>query len=107
MFIDRLLDVAILGSLLGLTLTQLPKQILEKAPLLIPGGIAITACSIAGLLVLPLASKLIRWFAALPAIKQKLSPKLATDERSKTSLLSLALARNHSRILKPILQSPS
>lgn len=77
MFIDRLLDVAILGFLLGLTLTQLPKQILEKAPLLIPGGIFITVCSIAGLLVLPLASKLIRWFAELPAVKQKLSPKLA------------------------------
>ncbi len=77
MFIDRLLDIAILGFLLGLTLTQLPKQILEKAPLLIPGGIAITVCSIAGLLVLPLASKLIRWFAEWPAVKQKLSPKLA------------------------------
>jgi glycosyltransferase 2 family protein len=77
MFIDRLLDIAMLGLLLGMTLTQLPKQILDKAPLLIPGGIAITICSIVGLLALPVASKLIRWFANLPAIKQKLSPKMA------------------------------
>ncbi|MBI2810613.1 MAG: flippase-like domain-containing protein, partial [Candidatus Melainabacteria bacterium] len=77
MFIDRLLDIAILGLLLGMTLTQLPKQILDKAPLLIPGGIAIALCSIVGLCILPMASKLIRWFAELPAIKQKLSPKLA------------------------------
>lgn len=77
MFIDRLLDVAVLGSLLGMTLTQLPKQILDSAPLLIPGGIAITICSIAGLFALPFLSKLIRWFAELPAVKSKLSPKLA------------------------------
>ncbi|HEY9676856.1 MAG TPA: lysylphosphatidylglycerol synthase transmembrane domain-containing protein [Drouetiella sp.] len=78
MFIDRLLDIAILGSLLGMTLTQLPKEILSSAPMLIPGGIAITICSIGGLLVLPLASKLISWIANLPAIKSKLSPKLAS-----------------------------
>jgi uncharacterized protein (TIRG00374 family) len=78
MFIDRLLDIAMLGALLGMTLTQLPKQILDSAPLLIPGGIAITICSIAALLVLPLASKLIRGFANLPAVKAKLSEKMAT-----------------------------
>jgi glycosyltransferase 2 family protein len=82
MFIDRLLDIAILGLLLGMTLTQLPKQILDKAPLLIPGGIGIAVCSIAGLLVLPSMSKLIRWFAELPIVKQKLSPKVATTFES-------------------------
>ncbi len=77
MFIDRLLDIAILGGLLGMTLTLLPKQILEKAPMLIPGGIAITLCSIAALFVLPHLSKLIRWLVEVPFVKEKLSPQTA------------------------------
>jgi len=69
MFIDRLLDLVMLGMLLGLTLTQLPKQVLEQSPYLVPGGFAITACSIIALPILPFMDKVMNWILAHPLSK--------------------------------------
>jgi uncharacterized protein (TIRG00374 family) len=69
MFIDRLLDLVMLGMVLGLTLTQLPKQVVDQNPLLIPGGFTITACSIIALPILPFMDKVMNWILAHPLSK--------------------------------------
>jgi len=92
MFIDRLLDIAVLGALLGLTLTQLPKEVVAQSPLLVPGGIAITICSIIGLAALPFISSVMNWILRHPLAKslpekireliEKLSAQFAVGTKS-------------------------
>jgi len=71
MFIDRMLDIAMLGLLLGMTLSSLPKEIIEKFPLLVPGGAGLAVASVLGLLVLPWVGDLIRKIIAIPHISTK------------------------------------
>lgn len=78
MLIDRFLDLVMLGSLFGMMLTLLPKQILDSHREFIPGGVAITACSLVGLFMLPFMGKLITWFLEKPTIKEKLPAKIVT-----------------------------
>jgi hypothetical protein len=87
MFIDRMLDIVMLGALLGLTLTQLPKEILAQSPLLLPGGIAITICSIIGLAVLPFASSVMNWI-----LKHPLAEKMPAKIRDLIEKLSAQFA---------------
>lgn len=60
MFIDRMLDIALLGLLLGTTLALLPAQLVHDMPWLVPGGVTLTAASIIGLLVLPFVGQLLK-----------------------------------------------
>jgi uncharacterized protein (TIRG00374 family) len=79
MFIDRLLDIAMLALLLGITLMAVPKEMFgELPPWLVPGGIALTVATFAGLATLPHVSKIMRWFLNLDAVKSKLQDKWKT-----------------------------
>jgi uncharacterized protein (TIRG00374 family) len=53
MLIDRMLDVAMLAILLGLTLLFLPNDILIAMPRLVTGGMVLIVAAVAGLCLLP------------------------------------------------------
>lgn len=79
MFIDRLLDIAMLVLLLGLTISKLPSGILDPR-LTGPAGIAMCVATFAGIIVLPFVGKIGRAILATDAIKklipQAIYPKL-------------------------------
>lgn len=78
MFIDRLLDIALLVLLLGITLMVVPKSMFGDLPnWLVPGGIGLTVSTFVGLAVLPHMSRIMRWFLNLDLIKTKLPEALA------------------------------
>lgn len=72
MFIDRLLDIACLVGLLGLSLVFLPENVRREAGLLVPAGAAMCVCVVVGLALLPFAGSLLRRLLALPALASKL-----------------------------------
>ncbi len=84
MFIDRLLDIAMLVMLLGITITVLPLGEM-KVPWLVPGGVSLCAVTIAGLVALPFTGKLIRLTTSIAAVKTRLPEGL----RAKIHELSL------------------
>jgi uncharacterized protein (TIRG00374 family) len=53
MLIDRMLDVAMLAILLGLTLLFLPSEMLTSMPRLVTGGMVLIVAAVAGLCLLP------------------------------------------------------
>jgi glycosyltransferase 2 family protein len=53
MLIDRMLDVALLAILLGLTLLFLPAEVMNIVPGLVTGGVALMAAAVVGLCLLP------------------------------------------------------
>jgi glycosyltransferase 2 family protein len=75
MFIDRLLDVAMLVMLLGITITVLPLGELN-APWLAPAGLSLCVATVAGLIALPFTGKIIRAVTALPVVQSKLPPHI-------------------------------
>ncbi len=75
MFIDRLLDIALLVALLGLTLTQMPPSATASMPWLVPGGIGLCLATVVGLIVLPFAGRIIKWLTRLPAIENLITKK--------------------------------
>jgi len=76
MFIDRLLDIAMLALLLGITLMVVPKEMFgDLPPWLVPGGIGLTVATFVGLAVLPHVSKIMRWFLNVDVIRSKLQDK--------------------------------
>lgn len=78
MFIDRLLDIALLAFLLGVTLMVVPKDMFgELPPWLVPGGVGLTVATFVGLGLLPHVSKIMRWFLGLDIVKTKLQGKWA------------------------------
>lgn len=68
MFIDRLLDVAMLVLLLGLTITLCP--IPFELPWLIPVGMGMCVATIVGLVALPFVGKIGRALLGIDAIKK-------------------------------------
>lgn len=76
MFIDRLLDLAMLGILFGFTLTVLPKQMLDSMPFLIPGGTAIAIGSVVVLILLPKMAHIMQWLISVPRLKKILPEKV-------------------------------
>jgi uncharacterized protein (TIRG00374 family) len=72
MFIDRLLDIALLVFLLGFTLTMLPSEFAKTLPWLVPGGISLTVSTVVGLLLLPYMSSIIKFLLSRNFIKDKL-----------------------------------
>jgi uncharacterized protein (TIRG00374 family) len=71
MFIDRLLDIAMLVFLLGFTLVVLPSNFTTSLPWLVPTGRTLTVATIAGLLVLPFMGTIIHWLLSRPIVKSK------------------------------------
>ncbi|CAN5508633.1 hypothetical protein BH11CYA1_BH11CYA1_14400 [soil metagenome] len=76
MLIDRMLDIALLASLLGATLMILPPDILVSMPWLKPGGLALVAGVVVGLLVLPQVGAILKKLLSLKLAKDKLPEKL-------------------------------
>ena len=77
MFIDRLLDVAMLVMLLGITITVLPLGEMNM-PWLAPAGWSLCAATVVGLIALPFTGKIIRALTATPLLKAKLPEKIMT-----------------------------
>lgn len=75
MFIDRLLDIAMLVMLLGITLTVLPLGELNLT-WLAPAGLTMCLATVVGLVALPFTGTIIRRVAAFPPLETKLSSKI-------------------------------
>lgn len=75
MLIDRMLDLVMLGILLGLTLTSLPPAL--KTREILVGGSTITACSVLGLIALPFLGKILHLFLANALVAKRLPSALA------------------------------
>ncbi|MBX9687412.1 MAG: flippase-like domain-containing protein [Candidatus Obscuribacterales bacterium] len=69
MFIDRLLDIAMLVALIGLTITKLPPGILD-ARITGPAGILMCLATALGLVLLPFVGKIGKALLDAPAIKK-------------------------------------
>lgn len=84
MFIDRLLDVAMLVLLLGTSILLLPLGEMN-APWLIPAGVGMCVCTVGGLILLPFAGKIIRFVLSIPVIL-KAVPAAVTAKINELSL---------------------
>ena len=78
MFIDRMLDVAILAILLGLTLFFLPTEMFTTQPGLATGGMALIVVAVAGLCLLPLIGSITEKGLQLAFVKRYLPTSLGT-----------------------------
>jgi uncharacterized protein (TIRG00374 family) len=76
MFIDRLLDLALLCLIVGSTLPILPKSLLKQMPLLQSGGILMILGSIAMLALLPRMADFIERLLLLPRMASLMPKKL-------------------------------
>ena len=83
MLIDRLLDIAFLVALFGLTLLVLPADVLTAMPWLKPGGLLLLVGVVVGLAILPYADTLLKTLLSL-----KMFSRLSDKSRSK--LMALA-----------------
>jgi glycosyltransferase 2 family protein len=81
MLIDRMLDVALLAILLGLTLFFLPSQVMNIIPGLVTGGVALMGAAVVGLCILPnigvILKKILKLDFSNRHISNKLSSKLS------------------------------
>lgn len=73
MFIDRMLDVAALAILLGLTLFFLPNGMLTSMPGLVTGGMVLIVVAVAGLCLLPHIGSIAAKCLELGFVKRHLS----------------------------------
>ena len=71
-FIDRLLDVAMLVLLLGTTLVALPPQMKAEMPGLVPAGGAMCLMTVLGFCLLPFAGAMMRRFIGRDFVKSRL-----------------------------------
>ena len=77
MFIDRMLDVAVLAILLGLTLFFLPNEMITNMPGLATGGIALIVVATTGLCLLPHIGSIAEKGLKLAFVKRYLPTSLA------------------------------
>jgi uncharacterized protein (TIRG00374 family) len=78
MFIDRMLDVAVLAILLGLTLFFLPSEIITTMPGLATGGMVLIVAAVAGLCLLPHIGSIVEKGLTLAFVKRHLPTRLST-----------------------------
>lgn len=76
MFIDRLLDIALLVLFLAGTLMAFPKSITDSMPWLVPGGVSLSVATIIGLFLLPQMGNIMKWMLSLSVLKTKLPSKI-------------------------------
>lgn len=74
MFIDRLLDIALLVLLLGATLVAFPMP--EGMSFLVPGGIGLTVATLSGLVALPRMAAIINWALTRKSVTNRLSANI-------------------------------
>jgi hypothetical protein len=79
MFIDRMIDLVVLGMLLGFALTrlQVPQSDSTISGPIVFAGASMCICSIAGLITLPWMGKLLRLFLSQPLVTQRLPATLS------------------------------
>lgn len=76
LFIDRILDIAMLALLLGMTLILLPPDFRADMPWLVPGGIGLCVATAAGFILLPFVGRIMRMVMGQPFVENKLPKKL-------------------------------
>ncbi len=72
MFIDRLLDVALLVLLLGVTLVVFPTAAFADMKWLVPGGVFLSIGTVVGLLLLPKMGAIIHWVLGCSLVANRL-----------------------------------
>lgn len=72
MFIDRLLDFALLVFILGFTLAVFPNNATSTLPWLVPGGVGLSVVTIIGLLALPQMAAVMKWLTNVQLVKNRL-----------------------------------
>ena len=77
MMIDRMLDVAVLAILLGLTLLFLPGEVVSIMPGLATGGLALLAAALLGLCLLPIFGKISQKLFNTPVLKRYIPVKFS------------------------------
>lgn len=85
MLIDRLIDIAVLAFLLGLTLTVLPASVLQSLPWLVPSGVCMLIAAAIGLILLPKLSWFFRKILSIGLIARMLPEKIASAVDTKMS----------------------
>ncbi len=75
MFIDRLLDIALLVLLLSFTLISFPAKMFVNLHWLAPAGVTLAAAVVVGLAVLPFVSDIINWILARQAVVDRVPEK--------------------------------
>ncbi len=85
MLIDRMLDVAVLAILLGLTLLFLPGEVMRIMPGLVTGGLVLLAAALLGLCLLPVFGHISQKILNIPVVKRH------TPARLSSKLVELAL----------------
>ena len=78
MFIDRMLDVAALAMLLGLTLSFLPSQTITALPGLANAGTVLIIATVAGLCLLPHIGRIAQKGLTLASVRRRLPSSLST-----------------------------
>ena len=78
MFIDRMLDVAVLAILIGLTLFFLPSETLTNMPGLATGGSVLIVVAVLGLCLLPHIGSIVEKGLTLAFVKRYLPTRLGT-----------------------------
>jgi uncharacterized protein (TIRG00374 family) len=77
LLIDRLLDVAMLVLLLGVTLVMLPADMRESTKWLVPAGAVLCALTVIGLGVLPFTGVIMKRILGLEAVRSRLPEKVS------------------------------
>ncbi len=83
LFIDRLLDVAMLALILGATILILPISITQSMPWIVPSGVSLALTSVLFLVSLPQMGRFGKWILAAPIV----GPRLPLPIKSKASEL--------------------
>jgi uncharacterized protein (TIRG00374 family) len=76
MFIDRLIDIAVLAILLGFTLIFFPTSATSSLPWLVPGGVILSVSAVAGLFALPKMADVITWLIERQWIRSHLPVRI-------------------------------
>ncbi len=78
MLIDRMLDVALLAILLGLTLLFLPSEVMGIMPGLVTGGLVLLAAALLGLCLLPVFGSVSQKMLRLPMLQRHIPAKFSS-----------------------------
>jgi uncharacterized protein (TIRG00374 family) len=78
MLIDRMLDVALLAILLGLTLLFLPSEVMSIMPGLVTGGLVLLAAALVGLCLLPIFGNIAQKMLNAPVLQRHIPTKFSS-----------------------------
>jgi uncharacterized protein (TIRG00374 family) len=76
MFIDRLLDIAMLVLLIGITLVLLPPEFRNSMQWMVPAGVALCVATVLGLGLLPFVGRILKKILVHPIVHSRLPDKV-------------------------------